>query len=481
MLRLVFSFSFFIFFFSSYLAEAEFSFSSRDDSVFVSGVPVTSDTTLVFIKTISIIGNKKTRAEIILRELTFQQGDTVSQSRIPAELQRSKENLLNTSLFNFADIFYKEESEEVIVIVSERWYVWPVPIFELVDRNLNEWLLKKDFSRTNYGFYLAMYNFRGRNETLALAFRNGYTKKYSMQYTIPYINKNKQEGISLQFSYAQNHEIAYDTYQNKLQYYHNDAESVLKELYGGIQFNFRRELYYTSSFKIEYDETHVSDSVPFLNPEYFNNGSARQKYFGFVFLYRDDHRDLVSYPLHGTYFDFEAVKKGFDVFGDDVNQLYLTSSFRYHSELKKNIFFATEVKGKLSGRSSQPYNVTRALGYGRDYVRGYEYYVVNGQNFFLMKNNLKLRLLPTFVKKFNFIPSEKFSTIPFSFYMNVFYDIAYVRDRQFSEHNSLANQWLPGYGVGIDFSSYYDIIIRVEYSINKFAEKGFFIHFTLSI
>ncbi len=166
---------------------------------------------------------------------------------------------------------------------------------------------------------------------------------------------------------------------------------------------------------------------------------------------------------------------------DDINQLYLTSSFHYHAELTKNIFFATGVRGKLSGRSDQPYNVTRALGYGHDYVRGYEYYVVNGQNFFLLKNNLKFRLLPTFVKKFDFIPSEKFSTIPFSFYMNLFYDIAYVRDRQFSQYNSLTNQWMPGYGIGIDFATYYDMVMSVEYSINKFAEHGFFIHLTLSI
>jgi hypothetical protein len=278
-----------------------------------------------------------------------------------------------------------------------------------------------------------------------------------------------------------NHEIAYNTFQDKLQYFKNDNENVLEEYYAGIQFNFRRELYNTSSFKIEYDDVRVSDSVPILNREYFNNAGKRQRAFGAVYIFKSDHRDLASYPLHGTYFDFQAVKKGFGVFGDDVNQLYLTSSFRWHVELTKNIFFATGVNGKLSGRSEQPYNVTRALGYDRDYVRGYEYYVVNGQNFFLLKNNLKFRLLPPFVEKFNFIPSEKFSTIPFAFYMNLFYDLGYVRDRQFYQNNSLANTWLPGYGVGIDFSSYYDIVIRVEYSINKFAEHGIFFHFTLSI
>ena len=481
MQRLFFSYLFFLFSVSTCCASEEYFFYPKDDSITGSYHPNTTDTTQVFIKTISIIGNKKTKADIIFRELTFQQGDTLMQSSMAAEFQRSKENLLNTSLFNFVEVFYKDDSEEAIVIVSERWYIWPVPIFEIVDRNVNEWLAKKDWTRVNYGFALAIYNFRGRNETLALAFRNGYTRKYSLQYNIPYINKNKQEGVAVQFSYSQLHEIAYDTYHDQLRYYRNDDENVLTEFYSSIQLNFRKKLYTTSSIKLEYDDMQVSDSVPALNPDYFNNVNSRQKYFGLTYFYKNDRRDLVSYPLRGTYFDFEAVKKGFDILDDNVVQLYVSSSFRYHTELTKNIFFASGIKGKLSGRSKQPYNVTRGLGYSRDYVRGYEYYVTDGQNFILLKNNLKFRLLPTFVKKFSFIPSEKFSTIPFSFYMNLFYDIAYVRDRQFAENNLLPNEWMPGYGVGIDFASYYDVVIRVEYSINKFAEDGFFVHFTLSI
>jgi outer membrane protein assembly factor BamA len=479
--RLLFYFLLFIFSFSNCLAGTEYFFSLKDDSTVVSNQFVTTDSGKVFINSITIIGNKKTKRDIILRELTFQEGDSVFQSGLAAEVQRSKENLLNTSLFNFVEVFYKQDVQEILVIVSERWYIWPLPIFELVDRNFNEWVKKKDFSRVNYGLYLSIYNFRGRNETLSLSFRGGYTQKYALQYTIPYIDRSKKTGISFQVSYSQNHEMAYDTYHDTLRYYKDESENVHKEFFTSIQFNFRKKLYNTSSIKLEYDDVQISDSVVSLNPEYFNDQKSRQKYFGLSYIFKRDHRDLVSYPLRGTYFDFEAVKRGFDILDDDVVQLYVASSFRYHAELTKNIFIASGIKGKFSGRSRQPYNVTRALGYGRDYVRGYEYYVTDGQNFLLLKNNLKFRLLPTFVKKFSFIPSEKFSTIPFSFYLNLFYDIAYVRDRQFADNNTLPNEWLPGYGVGIDFSSYYDIVIRVEYSINKFAEDGFYFHFTLSI
>lgn len=75
----------------------------------------------------------------------------------------------------------------------------------------------------------------------------------------------------------------------------------------------------------------------------------------------------------------------------------------------------------------------------------------------------------------DFIPFEKFATIPFSFYINIFGDAGYVEDTQFSNvsntNNRLPNSWLVGYGLGIDFVSYYDIIIRLDYLFKKFRES----------
>jgi hypothetical protein len=44
----------------------------------------------------------------------------------------------------------------LLVDVNERWYTFPVPIFELSDRNFNEWWqnYNHDFRRVNYGLRL---------------------------------------------------------------------------------------------------------------------------------------------------------------------------------------------------------------------------------------------------------------------------------------------------------------------------------------
>jgi hypothetical protein len=83
---------------------------------------------------IVITGNRITKPAIILRELLFREGDTLPRPVLEAALRRSRENLLNTSLFNFVDMALQPDAgqpgvEHVIVHVAERWYLWPLPVF----------------------------------------------------------------------------------------------------------------------------------------------------------------------------------------------------------------------------------------------------------------------------------------------------------------------------------------------------------------
>ena len=51
-------------------------------------------------------------------------------------------------------------------------------------------------------------------------------------------------------------------------------------------------------------------------------------------------------------------------------------------------FLGSSFKGKWSSNGYQPYFAQRGFGFD-DYVRGYEYYVVDGQDFWLSKTVLK--------------------------------------------------------------------------------------------
>ena len=72
------------------------------------------------------------------------------------------------------------------------------------------------------------------------------------------------------------------------------------------------------------------------------------------------------------------------------------------------------------------------------------------------------------------------SNFHYAFYLNTFVDVGYVNDDIYL-NNSLANQFMLGYGIGIDFVTYYDKVIRVEFSTNRLNEFGFFLHFVQPI
>ncbi|MBN2520175.1 MAG: hypothetical protein JXB17_06710, partial [Bacteroidales bacterium] len=85
------------------------------------------------INNIKLAGNKLTKDKIIYREITFQIGDSIEKNILNQQISKSKENLLNTSLFNFVT-FEKINIDStyinIYVILEERWYIWPNPIFE---------------------------------------------------------------------------------------------------------------------------------------------------------------------------------------------------------------------------------------------------------------------------------------------------------------------------------------------------------------
>jgi outer membrane protein assembly factor BamA len=61
-----------------------------------------TDSATVRFRVIGVVidGNKVTQERVILRELTIHEGDTLTSDDLYARMERSRQNLLNTSLFN---------------------------------------------------------------------------------------------------------------------------------------------------------------------------------------------------------------------------------------------------------------------------------------------------------------------------------------------------------------------------------------------
>jgi hypothetical protein len=70
------------------------------------------------VESIVILGNKKTKSKIILRELTFQKGDSIALKDTSEHAVNSANNLFNTSLFNFSKVTFKDSLDNFLIFAS---------------------------------------------------------------------------------------------------------------------------------------------------------------------------------------------------------------------------------------------------------------------------------------------------------------------------------------------------------------------------
>jgi len=438
----------------------------------------------VYVANITITGNKKTKEAIIVRELIFHKNDTLNTDVLFAAAQRSMENVMNTSLFNFVEIHVTPQDitgADITIIVKEKWYVWPFPIFEGVDRNINEWWQTKDFSRVNYGMYLLHENFRGRKENLQINARFGYSLKLGLTYNVPYIDKAKTQGLAFSAGTQRYRETAYALAGNQLKFYTNSQSVVRRETYAWLRYTKRKGIYRTQNIFAEYRDVKLDDSLSTLNPNYLKSSDNRIKMILAGVSYRYEQVDFNVYPLIGYAISGEVTQNGLELLHNEPAILSATLGARRFIKLSPRWYHAISVRAKVFSSPTVPFYLQRGLGYGNDFVRGYELYVVNGQYHFVAKNNFKFALLPLRKIKLNFIRTEKFNTIPIAIYINMFADAGYARSKYNNENNTLNNNILSGYGVGIDVVSYYNLVWRFEYAFTNIGKHGFFVHFSSPI
>ncbi len=439
---------------------------------------------------ISISGNRITHPNIILRELKFKEGDTLKIASLPDILEHAKENIFNTRLFNFVtldtSVDHGSNRLNLRIEVIERWYVWPIPYFQLSDQNINAWLQTWDWTKLTYGIDFTFFNVRGRNETLKIITHFGFNQKYGFTYKIPYVNRKQTIGAGFGADIELNHQVAIQTIDNKPLYY-NGTNSYPKELtYAFADLLLRPNIYVIHTIRLAYNHYYLQDTVLHV-PGFSLSFSNNQDFATLWYQYRNDHRDVQYYPLNGWYFDLELNHSFPYWFTHDT---YIKSTFRKYFQLTDRWYYAFSLLGKLSFESQQPYYLQKGLGYGREFVRGYEYYVVDGQHYLVFKNNIKFALIPERVEKLNFIRTNKFNTVPLALYLNVFTDMGYVyayRQKAYGydevniPFNSLQNTFMMGFGLGLDFTTYYDVVIRVEGSMNLLGKPGLYLHFIAPI
>jgi len=431
---------------------------------------------MLVIKKINIFGNNQTKTPIILRELDLVEGDSIKKLDLDKRLDLNRRKLINTNLFVTVEIKTVQTIDNQIIIdlkLLEQWYVLGYPIFQIIDRNYAEWWQRgADLTRTTYGIDLIHGNFRGRAERINLRLETGFTQRIDFGYRVPYMDKAQKTGAGFSLSYLTNKNLAFKSFYDTLFYFKSPSDILRKRFSGAIFLKKRVGFYDFHTLELRYNSNSIADTIAKLNPDYFLNSRTAQKYFQLSYYFNYDFRDNVAYPLRGRRYELIINKLGI-LPNDDINQLEVAGGYSWYRPITKKLFYGLNLRAKISFPEKQSFYNTRGLGYFQELVRGYELYVVDGNSFFLARNNLKYQLLNRKIH-FKFLKIKQFNTVPIGIYPNVFLDYGYVQSFNTIESRSrLANRSLYGGGFGLDVVTYYNLVVRFNYSFNDRKERNF--------
>lgn len=428
----------------------------------------------MIVRAINIKGNRKTKIRIVEREIALKSGVIYEPKELDRLIRLTQEQLMNTTLFVTVDISVDTityEEIDITIQVKERWYLFPLPHFKIIDRNWNVWLneFKGALDRTEIGGKLIHNNMTGRNDKLNLFAIGGYSQQIQANYYQPYLDKKLRQGLGVAFSYSRAREVNYATDSNKQQFF-SLPDFGREYLKGEITYTYRVGSQMRSAAKLSYNKEKLDQAVIDRNPKMFGNGRTRVDFVDLFLNYQYLNVDFIPYPLRGWMVDFYALKR----FSSSIpmtqfgGRMQATWRFAPKTYLNFQGAFAFTLPGK-----EQPFYNQRMLGYRSLYLQGLEYYVVDGTMAGMLRTTLRREVWGFTLK--NLLRSKSHNKIPFQFFLKTYGNIGYAHSED-AGNSFMSNRLLRTAGFGLDIKTVYDMVLKLEYSFNQFGEKGFYIH-----
>jgi len=402
----------------------------------------------VRIDSIRIIGNKTTKDFIILRELDFSVGDTVTIK----ELEYNRSRIISLRLFYSVTLnVVPENGKNILVItVEESWYIFPVPFFNLQSNKL---------SRSTYGMILNWKNFRGRNETIHGLISLGYNPSFRLLYLNPVIIKNSEisffSGISKQT--VNNQSKLAETIAG------NDFDYKVLSMFAGL--GYRLNNYNEVSFTIGYEYI----KSPFEIRQITASGNKSDKMPTFSLLYKHDTRDLKQYPEKGVFSSVFIKHKGFGLKG--ISYFITGFDFREYRKIFSTNFTAKWriAFRKVFGKTVPLYDYSY-LGFN-EFMRGHKNDEREGENSIIGSLELSYSLIKEWVfsLKLPLLPSSMTSYL-ISIRLSIFGDTGTTFN---NDEPIMINRFDTGYGFGLTILFLPYNAFRFEYAFNEYGKGEF--------
>jgi len=407
------------------------------------------------VDSIVVQGNEITDEDIILRELTFQLADSITNKII----YYNRERIYSLGLFTKVDLFiYPKDSKNILVIdVEESWYIYPIPVLNIRD---NDW------KKLSFGMHLVVKNFRGRNETLLAKAEFGYDPAFQLSYYKPSITYGSNFYLGTEIVYRR---IANKSL-NAADLYGEDFDQ--KFVIGGVVLGHRFGLYQRANIKLNYNYVETPKFVEGINAS--NSRIDRYPSVGLEYSY--DTRDLIQFPKEGIYGAAYLTFKGLGI--NDINYQVFGFDFREY----RNVFADLTAKWRFSSRFTTgklvPYYDYSFIGYA-ERIRGNYYLEQEGNNSYVGSVELFYPLIKDVNIVLDFIPIVPTALLSYriALYLQLFGDTGTT---QFTDEPISLKDFRSGYGIGLSLLFLPYNILRFEVGFDEYQNSQFILGLGIS-
>ncbi|OGU29840.1 MAG: hypothetical protein A2057_17380 [Ignavibacteria bacterium GWA2_35_9] len=400
------------------------------------------------IDSIEIEGNDITEEFIILRELTFEIGDTVTS----IILHYNEERIFSLGIFNKVELKPLNDSGKNIlhINVEESWYIYPIPFADLEN---------SDWNKLSYGFIVIIKNFRGRNELLSGKLKLGYDPAFSLAYYNPSLGYKSDIFFNALVSYGTSRNksiIAGKLYGDNFDY------TYVTDLIG---FGYRINTFNWVGIDFGYNY--------YESPKYIKGINASDKRidksFSLGLSYNYDTRDLIQFPREGILFSYYMQFKGLGI--NNVDYRIFIIDLREYQRLVGDLGGKIRLTTRQTTGRLIPFYDYSYLGY-EEAVRGHFSTEREGNNYYIGSVELNHPIIKDINISLDFVPllPRELVTFRMALYAQLFADMGTT---QFRGEPIRIKDFDKGYGIGLSLLLLPYNLARFELAFDEYGNTEF--------
>ncbi|MBZ0200137.1 MAG: BamA/TamA family outer membrane protein [Ignavibacteriaceae bacterium] len=397
----------------------------------------------VRIDSVTISGNEITEPDIVLRELTFKTGESVTKE----DLDYNRDRIYSLGIFTKVELLITREKQynKLIIYLDESWYIYPIPFAELKDR---------DWNKISYGVDVFIKNFRGRNESLRGRIGLGYDPSFRLEYYNPRLIVSQDIFFGVNFLY-----VNANNKSSIAEVLHGNPFEQ-KFINGSISLGKRFDLYNRLALFATFNYVETPFYIKGINA--FNGRIDRIPSLGLQYSY--DTRDLAQFPHDGILGMASAEIKGLGF--DNVNYMIYNFDYRQYQKIYGNLGSKWRTAARITSGEDVPYYDYSFIGYS-ERIRGHYQDEREGNIYYITSAELNYPIIRDVNINFDFVPIIPHELLRYrvALYVQAFGDAGATR---LSGQKINIKNFSSGYGAGLTLLILPYNIARLEVAFDEY-------------